>query len=267
MPVEVSEEDSDLGDDEPEFMARVSSFTTELKSARTDDDIEEVSVRFEFDCDPILTSLGFEGGLRAVATFLASSEDTESEPDPDDGLLSFDEEAPSYPSSLPLRSSLSDLTPSDEASEASRAKEPAFRLRFGQRALFIAGLASSFRDIFFLRMGSSVETCIACGLAIFSPATDEVGDVLLVSLTVPMVLPSAIPAEATEKGCPTVVALALALATVNFRCFEDDLLPDVEDHASDDVGGGGKSCATTVAWARGTRWSTACSSEGGSRNS
>jgi len=188
---------------------------------------------------------------------LASSEDTESEPDPDDGLLSFDEEAPSYPSSLPLRSSLSDLTPSDESSEASRAKEPALRLRFGQPALFIAGLASSFRDIFFLRMGSSVETCIACGLAVFSPAIDEVGDVLLVSLTVPMVLPSAIPAEATEKGCPTVVvravALALVLVTFNFRCFEDDLLPDVEDHASDDVGGGGKSCATTVAWARGTR--------------
>ena len=92
FPIEVSEEEVDLGDDDPECKACVSSFKTELKSARTDDDIEEVSVRFEFDCDSTLTSLGFDGGLRAVATFFASSDDTESEPEPDDGLFSLEEE-------------------------------------------------------------------------------------------------------------------------------------------------------------------------------
>lgn len=118
-------------------------------------------------------------------------------------------------------------------------------------------------------MGSSVETCIACGLA--SPATDEEGDVRVFSLTVPMVFPSAIPADATEIGCPIFVVRAatpaLALETFSFRGFDDDPLPDVDDHASDDVGGGGKSCATTVACAWGTLWRTACSSEGGNRNS
>jgi hypothetical protein len=94
FPSEVKEEEVDLGDDEPECRACVSSFNTELKSARTEDDIEDVSVRFEFDCDSILTSLGFGGGLRAVATFFASSDDTESEPEPEpeDGLLSLEEE-------------------------------------------------------------------------------------------------------------------------------------------------------------------------------
>ena len=120
FPIEVREEEVDLGDDEPECKACVSSFNTELKSARTEDDIDEVSVRLEFDCDSILTSLGFDRGFRAVAT--SSSEDTESDPEPDDGLSA------SYPPSLPLRSSLSDLTPSEESSDDSRVKAPAIRL-------------------------------------------------------------------------------------------------------------------------------------------
>lgn len=91
-------------------------------------------------------------------------------------------------------------------------------------------------------MGSSVETCIAWGLAAVLPVIDEVGDVLLFSLRVPIVLPSAIPADATEIGS---AILAVRAAAFSFRGFDEDPLPD--DQASDDVGGGGKSCATTVA--------------------
>jgi hypothetical protein len=118
----------DLGESdlESEFSAiEPSSFMTELKSARADDDMLEVSVRFELDWDAmVMPTIPFDiakppAPLPDGATFslLSSSDDIESP---------RSEEA-AYPSSLPLPiASVSDLVPSDESS---RVIEDIFLLR------------------------------------------------------------------------------------------------------------------------------------------
>ena len=91
--------------------------------------------------------------------------------------------------------------------------------------------------------------------------------------------PSSVPTESTAPpfarrteatiGWPDILALAAflpAAADVRLRDLDDDPF-EVEDHASELVGGGGKSCATTVACDLGARWRTACSSDWGSLSS
>jgi hypothetical protein len=84
----------EFGDDENEF---TSSFTPELKSARTEEDMEEVSVLLP-DCDAILIVFfpGFDNNVLlrvlAILFLLTSSEDTESDPDDPDWRSALEEE-------------------------------------------------------------------------------------------------------------------------------------------------------------------------------
>jgi hypothetical protein len=75
---------SDLGESD---LVKELSFITELKSARTDDDILDVSVRFEFDCEanviPTISSPFLADG-DANFSLLSSSDDMESPPEPAD---------------------------------------------------------------------------------------------------------------------------------------------------------------------------------------
>jgi len=115
-----------------------SSFMTELKSARTDEDMLEVSVRFEFDWDAMVMPTIPFGKANPPAplpdetafSLLSSSDDIDSPPEPDRRsdeaaypsslpLPDWRSDEAAYPSSLPLPiASVSDLVPSDESSHA-----------------------------------------------------------------------------------------------------------------------------------------------------